>query len=235
MIDLHSHILPGIDDGAKTFEDSVKIVKELCGQGITDMVATPHYICETNYVSTRANNAKLLNELKKRLKQEEVEVNLYLGNEIYIDSTIRKLLDGKKIATLADSKYVLVEFPLNGQFPNYEDILGDLIQSGYKVILAHPERYVMVQEDFQVLQDLYDVGVLLQCNLGSFLGKYGKREEKIAIRLAKEGMIFGFGSDIHHCRGDKSIAKAIKKLRRYYSQNELERVLIQNPRKVINA
>ena len=233
MIDLHSHVLPGIDDGAKTFENSIAIARELSEQGVTDLIATPHYICDTIYTSPRSDNAKLLEQLQQKLEDEGIDINVYLGNELYIDESIRKLIENKTVSSLADSEYVLLEFPLNNAYPNYEDIIGDLIQSGYKVVLAHPERYAITQNDFQILVDLYDMGVLMQCNLGSFLGKYDKHAEKTAMKLAKNKMIYGLGSDIHHVRRDDGILKAIKRLKKYYRGDELDKLLNENPRKII--
>lgn len=233
MIDLHSHVLPGIDDGAKTFENSIAIARELSEQGVTDLIATPHYICDTIYTSPRSDNAKLLEQLQQTLKEEGIDINVYLGNELYIDESIRKLIENKTVSSLADSEYVLLEFPLNNAYPNYEDIIGDLIQSGYKVVLAHPERYAITQNDFQILVDLYDMGVLMQCNLGSFLGKYDKHAEKTAVKLAKNKMIYGLGSDIHHVRRDDGILKAIKRLKKYYREDELDKLLNENPRKIL--
>ena len=233
MIDLHSHVLPGIDDGAKTFENSIAIIRELSEQGVTDLIATPHYICDTIYTSPRSDNTKLLEQLQQKLKEEGIDINVYLGNELYIDESIRKLIENKTVSSLADSEYVLLEFPLNNAYPNYEDIIGDLIQSGYKVVLAHPERYAITQNDFQILVDLYDMGVLMQCNLGSFLGKYDKHAEKTAVKLAKNKMIYGLGSDIHHVRRDGGILKAIKRLKKYYREDELDKLLNENPRKIL--
>ncbi|MBQ6414138.1 hypothetical protein IJI28_00745 [Candidatus Saccharibacteria bacterium] len=235
MIDIHSHILPGIDDGARTLGDSIDIVQELSSQGVTDIVATPHYITDTIYTSPRENNTKLLIELRRVLAEAGITANVFLGNEIFIDITIAELLKRKVVSTLAESKYVLVEFSLNEEYPNYADILGDLMEQGYKVILAHPERYLMTQRDYGVIENLCDMGVLMQCNLGSFIDKYGKAAEKLAVRLAKENRIFAMGSDIHHIRGDNSVLKAQKRLRKYYNKSELERVLVKNPGKIISV
>ena len=109
MIDVHSHILPGIDDGARDFEHSIDILRELSSYGVTDVIATPHYISETEYVSTVLDNDRLLEELKDRIKTEEIGINLYLGNEIYIEKNIGVLLDKNKITPLAKSKYLLIE------------------------------------------------------------------------------------------------------------------------------
>ena len=189
MIDVHSHILPGIDDGARTFEHSVEIVRILANQGVTEIIAAPHFVNDSIYMSSKADNAKLLKELQRRLEEESIDVKLHLGNEIYIERNIKELLKKRQITTMAGGAYLLIELPLNDEFPNYNDIFGELMNSGYKVLLAHPERYAFCQEDFEKLMELYEMGVLLQCNLGSILGKYDKHAKKTLIRLAKEKMI----------------------------------------------
>lgn len=235
MIDTHSHILPGIDDGARTFEDSLNIIRVLANQGVTEIIATPHYVVDTIYASTRSENSKLLKELQKRLAEESIDVKLHLGNELYIDGSIKDLLAKRTIATMAGGAYLLVELPLNDEFPNYADILGELMASGYKVVLAHPERYAIIQEDYQVLENLCEMGVLLQCNLGSFLGKYGRRAEKLVVKIAQERRIFLLGSDIHSARHNDKVTKAIRKLHKYYSNEELDEILIENPRKMLES
>ena len=235
MIDIHSHVLPGVDDGAKTLTDSLDIILELSQQGVTDVIATPHYITGTFYNSTKGQNLRLLAALRQALDEAGIKVRVFLGNEIFIDINVADLLRQKVVSTLADSEYVLVEFSLNEEYPNYADILGNLMLLGYKVILAHPERYLIAERDYSVLEDLCDMGVLLQCNMGSFIGQYGKGAEKLAVRLAKEKRIFAFGSDIHHARGDNRILKAQKKLRKYYSDTELKRLLVGNPSKIIGV
>ncbi|MBR3116063.1 hypothetical protein IKF30_02435 [Candidatus Saccharibacteria bacterium] len=235
MIDIHSHILPGIDDGARTLDESIDIIQELSRQGVTSIVATPHYITDTMYTSPRNNNLILLNKLRQALGDAGVEVGVYLGNEIFIDIKIAELLKKRIASTMADSEYILVEFSLNEEYPNYADILGNLMELGYKVILAHPERYVLAEEDFDRLEELQEMGILFQCNAGSFIGQYGKSVEKIVVRLAKEKRIFALGSDMHHARGDNRMIKAQKKLRKYYSKAELDRILVKNPSKIIGV
>lgn len=233
MIDIHSHILPGVDDGARTLDDSVEIVRELISQGVTDIITTPHYVNETKYVSLRSENLKRFKELSKRLKQENIDVKIYLGNEIYIDANILKLLKKKVITSLNGSKYLLVELPLNGEYQGYEDILLSFIEAGYEVILAHPERYEIFKKDYKLVQNLCEEGVLLQCNIGSFVKKYGRDAMKLARKMAKDKLIFAVGSDIHHCNRNDFILRAKKKLAKYYSAAELEDVLVNNPKKII--
>jgi protein-tyrosine phosphatase len=144
-----------------------------------------------------------------------------------------KLIKDGEISTLGGSKYLLVELPMSGEFPSYEDIILELIRDGYKVILAHPERYNSFQKDFSLIQELFDMGVIFQCNLGSFAGQYGGTVKKLAVKLAKADMIFALASDIHHPKGIKFWNKALKKVSKYYDEIELDEILITNPRKIL--
>ena len=122
---------------------------------------------------------------------------------------------------------------MSGEYPGYEDIFMELLRVGYKVILAHPERYAIVNENFEVVQNLHEMGVLLQCNLGSITGKYGRSVKKTIKRIAKEKMIFAFGSDIHHLEGPDFVRSAQKKLSKIYSEKELKQLLVDNPSKIL--
>ena len=154
MIDLHSHILPGIDDGASDIEASMVLIRELAAGGVTDVFATPHYIDETIYTSPATANKKLVSKLKRLVKKEGLDICVHLGNEIYINRGILKLLKSGEISSLGSSKYLLVELPMGGDFPGYRDIFLELIRSGYNVVLAHPERYTSFQKDFSLIDEM---------------------------------------------------------------------------------
>lgn len=233
MIDIHTHILPGIDDGARILMEGVEIVRELAEQGVTDIIATPHYVNETIFMSPKEKNLELLERLRAKLVDEGIETKIYLGNEIYIDDKILDLIKAGKISTLADSRYLLVELPLDNEYQNYEDFLRELIENGYKVILAHPERYLIVQKNEEILGNLAEIGVLFQCNFGSLIGKYGKSAMKMVRKLAKEKMIFAFGSDAHHQGKNGYLGLAYKKLAKYYTKTELKEILVDNPGKIL--
>ena len=165
MIDIHSHILYGVDDGAKTIDESVDIIRNLYKNGITDIILTPHYIEYSSYNSNKKSNLEKLDSLKKKLKEEGINVNLYLGNEIYINNNILSLLKNGEISSLNDSKYLLIELPMSGKYDNYVEIFKELIENGYKVILAHPERYNTFKKDINLIYELKNIGVLMQCNI----------------------------------------------------------------------
>ena len=233
MIDIHSHILPGVDDGVKTLAGSIELIRELCRSGATDIIATPHYVSETRYVSRKDNNLRLLEEVKSALLAEQINVEIYLGNEIYIDPKIAKMVSEGTISSMAGSKYVLVELPLNKSYPSYRDILVDLLDMGYRVILAHPERYEIIQTSYNVLLELHSLGVLFQCNLGSVMGKYGIEAKTVVKRIMKDSLVFAFGSDAHHCHGVDYWVKAQKKVSRYCSERQFNQAMTLNPRKML--
>lgn len=235
MIDIHSHILPGVDDGADSLDTSVAIIRELVSQGVTDIIATPHFIDETIYATARRENLRLLDDVKRAIANERIEAKLHVGNEIYINDKIDELITFNRISALADSQYLLIELPMSGELAGYEDIFRDLMRNDYKIILAHPERYTAMQGDFGILERLTEMGVLLQCNTGSFIRQYGKHAEKVAVQLAKRDMIFALGSDMHHTRGGEEITQSIKKLKKYYNDEALERVLTGNAQEIIGV
>lgn len=235
MIDLHSHLLPAVDDGADTFEESVEIFKALAAHGITEFFLTPHYLEKTIYDSPRSDNLKLEAELKKALKEEtDLDLKLHLGNEIPISKNISKLLKAKVLSPLGDSRYLLIELPMSGLFDGYEDIFHDLTREGYRIILAHPERYFSIQKDFKLLYRLQSLGLLFQANLGSIAGQYGHRAAKTVKKMAKHDLIFCFGTDIHHLLdlADIDPDLAFKKLKKIYGEAKLDVLLTNNPLKI---
>lgn len=235
MIDIHSHLLFGVDDGSRTLEESVHVIKKLSEVGYTDIILTPHYINDSTYVSTREENLDVLKRLKVGLIRNNVDVNLYLGNEIYIDSEIANLLKNNIISSLNDTKYLLIELPMSGENEIYYDVFLDLINMGYKVILAHPERYISFQKDFNKIYELKELGVLLQSNVGSVLGDYGRGAKKTIKRLLKENLITFMGTDIHHNKEEYTfVLKAKKKMGKYLTQKQINNIFENNAKVLLN-
>lgn len=233
MIDVHSHILPGIDDGSRDYEESIEMIRCLADAGVTDIIFTPHYVPDSKWTSTRYKNQRLLANVRARLEREKIKINIHLGNEIYINTEILDLLATKAISPLADSKYVLVELPMSGEWDGYEDVLLMIKQAGYKPILAHPERYHAFQKDYSLITELCNMGILMQCNLGSIIGQYGRKPRKTIKKMAKDGLIFCLGSDIHRPRAAADLIKAQAKLGRYYDEVALKQIIDKNPRKIL--
>ncbi len=235
MIDIHCHLLFNIDDGSKSIEESISIIKSLKEIGYSDIIITPHYIYESRYNSNRKNNLKLLDKLKNVLEKEKVNINLYLGNEIYVDDDILNLLAKGEISSLNDTDYLLIELPMSGEYENYIEIFKDLINNNKKVILAHPERYFSFQKDFNKIIELENIGVIFQSNIESITGKYGKGAKKLIKKLLKQKKVSILATDIHHIKNDyNDYFKAFKKILKYISDDELNKLININPQKILN-
>ena len=190
MTDVHSHILFGIDDGSRTISESVELLKKLKSVGFNNVILTPHFILDSTYNSNYESNIKIYNELKERLTSENIDINIYLGNEIFIDKNVPTLLEKNIITSLNGTKYVLVEFPMHNKLLNLEDMLYEIRSRGYEVVIAHPERYDAFKEDYSIVDTLREDGFLFQ-------SYYGKDSIKLLKYMLKRHYIDFLGTDIH--------------------------------------
>ena len=197
MIDMHNHILYGIDDGCKTIEESIETIKNMKKIGFNSIVLTPHYIEDSSFKAN--NNLKLqrLEILKEELLKNNIDVNLFLGNEIFINESINELIINKEIRSINNTRYILIELPFNNQILNLDDYLYELKLKGYKIIIAHPERYTYFKDNYEEARKLYNSGVLFQVNYGSIIGQYGSSSLKLVKKLLKDDMVDFISTDIH--------------------------------------
>ncbi len=230
MIDIHSHILPNIDDGSRSLNETIHILKEAQKAGFTKIISTSHYI-DGYYEANEEQRTKLLKEIKENFQG----IELYLGNEIYITNQMTDLLSEKKASTINNSKYVLFELPMNTKAMDVKEVVFRLMEKGYVPIIAHPERYEYVKGNIEYVRELADMGVLFQSNYGSSIGMYGKKAQKTQKKLLEEGLIQFFGSDVHTVEQIYTkMPKILKKLRKIISEEELEQFSTVNPQKVLN-
>ena len=195
-IDFHSHLLFGIDDGAKTFEDTLALVKAMQGFGIKEMITTPHVMNQV-WENTTEIIINRQNEVNSLLEQEGININVRAAAEYLIDEHFLKYFQDHRLLTLKDN-YVLVEMSyLNPPIQLY-DIIFELQLAGYKPVLAHPERYNFYHNNFREYAKLKNAGCLFQLNLLSTVGYYGEFVARAANELLKNSMIDFASSDIHH-------------------------------------
>ena len=234
MIDVHSHIVFGVDDGSKNIEHSIQIIKQGYTAGFKTIIATPHYM-EDAYEVNKEEIANIIRVLEAKLKEENCPVQILQGNEIYITNNINKLLDENKAVTLCGSKYVLFELPLNAEVMNLNQIVYQILEKGRVPILAHPERYPFVKKDPKALFDLAENGVLFQCNFGSAIGQYGHDAKKTLKKLLKYNLVSFFGSDVHRPNTIYSnMDEALEKLKKLIGEEKLYELTTLNPEKIIN-
>jgi tyrosine-protein phosphatase YwqE len=201
--DMHSHLLAGIDDGVSTEQQAQTIIEEFISLGYRKIVTTPH-ITGDFYKNTPEIIHKKLADLKQHLAQNNVKINIEAAAEYYLDEHFLSLLQDKKpILCFGSKKYVLFETGFMNYAPFWEEAVFLMKANGYTPVLAHPERYSYVQEDFGFVEKMLTLDVLLQVNMLSLLGYYSKEAQKVAQKLIDARLPHFLASDCHHERHSK--------------------------------
>ena len=229
MIDIHAHILPGVDDGARSVEEACELVEASMAAGFTAMIATPHY-------SRRRGTEgyeEVFQELKDTLKREYPEFQVYLGHETYYHEGLHERLKEGNAFTLAGSRYVLVEFDNGVSYQTINRAIRHLITSGYLPILAHMERYHCLREK-KYLDNLLSSGCYLQMNYESLEGHWFQSEVRRCRNLVKEGTIDFLGTDLHRVDyRPPEIGKAMEWLEKHVDADVIRRITYENAQCVI--
>ncbi len=234
MIDFHTHIIPQIDDGSRGVEETFNIIREAEEVGFNKIISTSHYLID-KYEAKEEERKVLLNAIEKKTNESIGSIELYLGSEIYVDMNIVNFLKEKKASTINNSRYVLFELPMKRKFLEIKEVIYKLIENRYIPIIAHPERYVFVQQNPNKLIDFIEMGVLFQANYGSFIGIYGNEAKKTVKKLIKNDMIHFLGSDVHKQNSIyPQIPKCIKKIKKIISERKFEKLSSLNPECVLN-
>ncbi|WP_027339402.1 tyrosine-protein phosphatase [Halonatronum saccharophilum] len=199
MIDLHTHILPSVDDGAKDLSESLEIGREAMRQGVTKIVTTPHYL-EGEYELSFKELQDRVVALQEEFDREGIEIELLTGSEVYLTADLAKKAKDGKLTTINGTKYLLIEFSMRSMPSYVDDVLYDLNALGYKPIIAHPERYFEIMEDPNILYNWVEGGVLAQLNGGSLLGQFGTKVKETAEILVEHNLVQLIGSDLHSNR-----------------------------------
>jgi tyrosine-protein phosphatase YwqE len=205
--DIHSHLIPSIDDGARDLNESIKLIKELQKLGYKKLITTPH-IMSDGYKNTSQTINDGLNIVKKELIKQNIEIEIEAGAEYYVDDGLKDILKHNKLMTIFD-KYILFETSYYARPLNLESIVFDIFTYGYKPLLAHPERYRYIKDYKKEYYELKDLGVIFQVNINSFGGYYGKDAQKKANFLNKEGLIDYLGSDTHNIKQIQNLSKVM--------------------------
>ncbi|MES2812666.1 MAG: CpsB/CapC family capsule biosynthesis tyrosine phosphatase [Bacteroidota bacterium] len=221
--DIHSHLMPGIDDGAKTPEDTLFLINELKKFGFSKFITTPHTFSGF-WDNTKEGIQKKETETKELLLQNNITNSFQAASEYLLDDHFAGLFKKGEILTLKEN-YVLVEMSyLNAPIQLY-DLLFDLQVAGYKPLLAHPERYLFYHNNFGEYKKLKNAGCALQLNLLSTVGYYGKEVKDVAKKLLETGLIDFVGSDVHHKKhleafSQKVLLKDLQPLKEAIANNQ---------------
>jgi len=232
MIDIHTHILPDLDDGSSDISITLEHLKMMSGFGVTSVFFTPHYM-PNFYDTCNKTIQEKLNEVQLKIDEEKIPIQLLTGAELLLESNSIALVREENL-TMGESKYVLVESNMSGFAADFNDNLFKLLRSGYKPILAHPERYLDIQRKPEMVEDLMHRNVYMQINAGSLLGHYGKQAKKIAWYLLHQGWAHFLASD-NHCRFDKyPLEKAVRMVSHKIDDYTSKLLTEVNPQKIID-
>lgn len=197
--DMHSHLLPGIDDGSPHITTSVELVKGLHDLGYTTLITTPH-IMRDMYPNTPEIIAARLKELQSSLEQSGIPVTIQAAAEYFLDEYVEDLLKQKEPLLTIKDNWVLCEFSLAFASRGLKDILFEMQMQGYQPVIAHPERYIYLQQEKSFFDELKDTGCYFQLNIGALCGYYGKSVQDLAEYLIKKGYYDLVGTDLHNIR-----------------------------------
>lgn len=234
MIDLHTHILPGIDDGSKNLEMSLEMARMAVEDGTTILACTPH-IYPGLYMNTQAGIKAECAKLQKALDVFHIPLKLVVGADAHL---VPELLDGLKtgrVPTLNDGRYFLLEPSHHVPPPNFEESVFQFSANGYVPVLTHPERLVWIEQHYPTFVRLAQRGVWMQLTAGAILGKFGKRARYWSERMLDEGLVHLVASDAHtvSMRSPK-MAEARERLVTLVGQAETQRLLQERPQAILD-
>jgi protein-tyrosine phosphatase len=233
FIDLHTHVIPFVDDGALDWEMSLKMLQQAERDGIRQVVCTPHIFSKIDF-DRESQFKELFQELVDKMKKERISLVLHLGAEIYIQPDLQL---NRSISTLGQNgKYFLVEFPLNN-IPDYvSKRFFEIVMVGKTPIIAHPERNGYILENIERAYDFVEKGALLQINSGSILGRFGNQIKKISIQLMNANLVHIVGSDAHDLKTRPlKLKESYEYVIRNWGEEKGYKLFFENPRKVLDG
>ena len=226
ICDIHTHILPGVDDGAQNMDQALQMLKNAAASDVEYLVLTPH--CNRPNMTAPVDLQDVFYRLCK--KSADIPVRLALGAEVHVTEDLPELLKRKSFPTIHGSRYLLTEFPFQWKPENFVPMLEKIRALGYVPVVAHPERYQAVMEDPRQVYDWLDLGCHIQLTGGSVVGKYGATPQKTAQYLLKNRLACCVASDAHSPDSrNNNLLEVQSYLSLYYSKQCANALLWENP------
>lgn len=236
MIDIHCHILPQFDDGASSPEESMEMIRMALGSGVTGIVATPHFRGDQHSLEMLEPIDRRLRQLREAISQSGLPLELYPGAEILCLPQTVDMAQAGQLPTLGSTNYVLTEFFFNESFRYMDEILDGIAQAGYIPVVAHPERYEVIQQDPRQIIRWFRKGYIIQINKGSILGALGHRSEQAADWLLSSGLAHLIASDAHASAYRTTEMHTLRRrLLEDYDYSYVDILLEQNPARLIRG
>lgn len=235
MIDLHCHILPGLDDGARTLEESLEMARIAAGDGVATIVATPHLFRWNLGLENVSSVEERRRELLAALGQNGIPVEIKAGAEVHIShNLVEELRANRRHLVINNSRYMFLEFPSSHVIPGVKKLIFDLMSEGITPIIAHPERNYGFAKNPGLLHELVQMGALAQANGGSLTGLYGRRAAGTAVRFLTWNLIHFLASDGHHPNSiSPRLSDAVKRAEAAIGKDEAHALVADNPEAVL--
>ena len=227
-IDMHCHILPGVDDGAANMEETEKMLHIAYDEGIRCMIATPHYHPRRGHEHPDVLRKKLT-LVRKAAQNIDDKFRIYLGTEIYFGQDVPEKIRRGEILTMNRRNQVMVEFSPGDNFSYIKQGLQQIQSAGYEVILAHAERYLCLVDKFELTEHIWNMGVHIQINSGSIIGDSGRKARQFVKDLMNQDMVFGVGTDAHHSESRAPrMEKAAAYVKKKYGEPYMRKIFFVN-------
>lgn len=232
IIDVHSHLLPGVDDGAESFNASFKLLRAEYEQGVRSVILTPHYR-KDYFEADRAIVKERFCELGDRMASVGIQMQIYLGCEFHRENEMMSFICSDAAYTMAGTRYVLVEFSGSDDESCFTRYVREMVICGYRPIIAHVERYPDMR-NLQRIEHLIRRGAYIQVNAGSILGREGMRQKGFSRKLLKEGFVHLIGSDAHDLRRrTPCMGECEKYLIKKIGKGNTQRLMLENPGRLL--
>ena len=236
MVDIHCHILPGVDDGADSLDSAVDMARMAVESGVDTIIATPHcnlpYDGDKNYISDSLRRQFL--QLRQAIRDAGLPLNIYAGCEVLCTPEVPALLADGKLLSLAGSRYLLLEFFFDEDLDYMDELLRSIAGLDYIPVIAHPERYEAVQRLPQVVERWFRAGYIIQLNKGSILGRLGRRAQRTAHWILSRGRAHVIASDAHSPEvRTPRMTELVELLGELCSEDYMQVLLEHNPRRVL--
>lgn len=224
FIDIHSHLLPGADDGAQTLDESLYLLKQAINDGVEYIVLTPHYIKNGEFRLKKEEILSRYQAFKEKVIANGLDIKLLLGNELYIHPDLDEMLLNKEVCSMNNTSYVLVEFPFDKYKDEYDEYLYNIALNGNKIIIAHPERYGYVQNNVDFCNRWLKEGYYLQANQNSLFNQC----EKTVMKLLDNNWVSFVASDAHNKKRPCMLSKAYEKVFSKYGEDKANKLFCEN-------
>lgn len=234
MIDMHTHILFDVDDGAKTIEESISLINEEIIKGVSHIILTPHFKI-TREKFKREKVLANFEALTEMVKERNLNIKLYLGNEIYLGANFYETIEKGNFFTLANSQYILIEFSLFDVTKNIPEICYEARTNGYFPIIAHVERYSNLYKNKGLLNEILNEGAHLQVNASAVINKESKESNKFTHFLLKNELVSFIASDVHNTHSRKFyLEEAYNTVKRLCGEDYCNKIFRNNQQKILS-